>query len=158
MGAVSFPAYAVPSDSEPRRPLADVVFLSVLAAHPALAAYGLTVEFADEPSAMASPWLRVGVVRRTERTSAGEDTPVASIDVYADDALLADEIAATIARVWPYLRKVRVADSYADGFISGGWVEVDPVRIPEPVDDAEGTPLSRSHVEVGLRLHPAPKE
>ena len=132
-------------------PLADVVAYRLLSEHPALAEYGLTVDFANDPSTRTTPWLRVQTVRYLEAARPGESTPVISIDVYADTALDAAEIAARIAAVWPLLRKVNMT---GEGYVSGAWVEVEPVRLDEPVESSSGETVARYHVEVGLRLHP----
>lgn len=133
-------------------PLADVVLYRVLNEHPALAEFGLTVDLPEQPSERALPWLRAGVTRYLEPSRPGEQTPIGSIDVYAESLLDAAVIAARIASIWPLLRKVEIP---GEGFISGAWVETDPYILPEPDPSGTGEAPARYHLEVGLRLHPS---
>lgn len=154
MPDVIFPDIALPQATDPGRPLADVVFYRLLTEHPALTGLGLTVDLEHEPSTRTPPWVRVGVVRRLERTRPGEETPIAALDVFDVEHLKAADLAATIARVWPYLKKVRIESEAA--FVSGAWVEVEPFRLSEPDDSGTGEGVARFHLEVGIRLHPTP--
>lgn len=136
----------------PAHPLPDVAFYRLIAEHPSLASYGLTVDFSEEPSARVVPWLRIYTVRYLEMSRPGESTPIASVDVYAATHLDAAEIAGRIAALWPLLRKVEIP---GEAYVSGAWVDVEPYRLSEPDPDGSGEVPARYHLEVGLRLHPS---
>lgn len=147
----TYPEIALPPDNAPGRPVADLIAYWLLKAHPLLTGIG-DIEFADDPSARVSPWVRIGVSHYLEAPRPGESTPIVAVDVYADDALAASDNAELIARVWPYIKKVTIADEHA--YVSGAWVEVEPYRLPEPDESSTGAKLARYHLEVGFRLHP----
>lgn len=154
--ALVLPALALPPAGYARRPSPDTVFFVLLRDHPALAPLGLTVELAGAPSARTPPWVRSGVVRYLEAAAPGESTPISGVDVYAADPLAAQDAAATLATVWPYLKKVEIPSEGA--YVSGAWVEVEPYLLAEPDETSTGDDLTRYHVELGLRLHPLPKD
>ncbi len=149
---IDFPPRALAPPGSALDPAADVLFYRILKEHPELPDF--SVEFGSEPSRRTPPWVRVAVVRYLEPHSRGESTPIASLDVYAEDGLAAGDIARSISTAWPYLKKVTVP---GEGYVSGAWVEVEAYRLDEPADAENASPLARFHLEVGLRIHPEPQ-
>lgn len=150
---VTFPNNALPSDSAHPRPNADVVFYQVLKAHPVL--NDITIELAHAPSTRSSTWLRLQVVRYLEPYNpAGESTPICSVDIYSDDQLKASDLASRLVQAWPLLKHTTVGDPVASAYISGGWVTTEPYFMAEPAADNQANPISRVHLELGLRIHP----
>ena len=153
---IEFPERALPPPGTVVRPAVDPVFFLLLRDHPLLSSYGLTIDFAQDLSTRTPPFLRFGVVRYLEPSVPGESTPICSVDVYAADRLAAGDIARALADAWPYLKKLAIPSESA--YVSGAWVELDPFLLEEPGQASTAEPLSRYHLEVGLRLHPLPKE
>ena len=119
----------------------DQATIAILTADPTLSAlHGGRVSTDLQPG---SPSIRVALIGGGEATTEWGWRALLQVECWADDQLDAGGLAAAVRDVWPNHR-----GTYAGTFVSGTWLESNPVAMPDP---QTGQP--RYLLTVGLRAH-----